>query len=154
MKYRIKKIDDTDAMREIHKLAFSGDRWPGDDHEFWVAFDEHGAIAGFAAAVLLTAECVFLSRSAVTVQAKGSGLHRKMIDVRMKWARSERARLVVTHVSQYNYPSMINLLRAGFKFAEREHCPRGYDKFHMLWVELDVWPGTLKGHFASMLENP
>lgn len=150
--FTIEKVAGTDEMREIHKLAFGGDPWPGDDHEFWVAKDEHGAIAGFCSAVLLATDCVFLSRAAVTIKHSRRGLHKKLIKVRLQWAKSEGATLVVTHVSQYNYASMTNLLKAGFTFAGREHVPRGYKDFHFMWRETGVWSGSLKAAITAMLE--
>ena len=132
MKYRIVRVEDTDEMHEIHKMAFGGDPWPGDDHEFWVAYDSHGAVAGFASAILLDTRTVFLSRAAVTIDHQGRGLHQKLIAARLRWAKFEGADFIVTHVEQYNYASLVSLLKAKFRLVERAYCPRGYGNFHFL----------------------
>lgn len=132
-KYRIARVADSTEMYEIHKMAFGGDPWPGDDHEFWVAYDKHGGVAGFASAVEIMAGVVELSRCAVVLKHRGKGLQQKLIAARLKWANQEGAVTVVTHVEQYNYPSLVALLKAGFKLAERRYCPRGYNGFHFLY---------------------
>ena len=134
MKYRVARVEDTDEMREIHTMAFGGDPWPGDDHEFWVAYDQHGAVAGFASAVQVSTRCVFLSRCAVVLKHQGNGLQQKLIATRLKWAVAQRCDLVVTHVEQYNYASLVALLRKGFRLAYRSQCPLGYHGFHFLWL--------------------
>lgn len=152
MKYTIERVHDTEEMRKLHKLAFGSDKWPGDDHEFWVAKDEGGAIAGFCSAVLLTASCAFFSRSAVTQGHRGKGLHKKLIQVRMRWAKKEGAVLVLTYLSKHNYPSLINLLKSGFKFAPKELWPAGYSDCHIMWSGCDQ-PDMLKYSLGKMDEE-
>lgn len=132
MKFRIEKVDDTDAARDMHKMAFGGTPWPGDDHEFWIAKDEHGAIVGFASLLEVDGEVAFLSRAAVTAAAKGKGLHRKLIKARMQWARKEGEHLFVTYVESHNYDSMVNLLRCGFRFAPNSWVS-GMRNFHLMY---------------------
>jgi GNAT superfamily N-acetyltransferase len=134
MKFRIQKVDDIEEMRELHKLAFEGDPWPGDDHHFWVARTVVGNVAGFCSAVVLKGGAVFLSRAAVISRLSGTGLHRKLIKTRIRWAKQIGAHLIVTHVSQYNYPSMVNLIDCRFRFTRRDLCPadRYYRNFHFM----------------------
>lgn len=132
MKFRIEKVDDTDAARDMHKLAFGGCEWPGDDHEFWIAKDEHGAVVGFASLNEIDPEVAFLSRAAVTLSAKGKGLHRKLIQTRIKWAQKQGATLFVAYVEVHNHDSMINLLRCGFRFAPNSWVP-GMRNYHMMY---------------------
>lgn len=158
MKYAVKKCDGLVKMRGIHKMAFADDRWPGDDHEFWVAYDEHGAVAGFASVILLDTRVAYFSRCAVTVKHRGTGLHRQLLDTRIAWAKKEGVRLVVTHVSRFNYASMINLLRKDFHFVARSLVPRGNDDFHVMLKALSGDATKLKAYTAkyieAMLENP
>lgn len=139
MKFRIEKVDDTDAARDMHKLAFGGTPWPGDDHEFWVAKDQHGAIVGFASLLEIDTDVAFLSRAAVTAAAKGKGLHRKLIQTRVKWAQSEGESLIVTYVESHNYDSMVNLLRCGFRFAPNSWA-RGMRDFHLMYFTTKPFP--------------
>lgn len=135
MKFRIEKVDDTDAARDMHKLAFGGDKWPGDDHEFWIAKDRHGAVVGFASATLINARAAFLSRAAVARSARGQGLHRKLIEARLRWAWDQDCTIIVTHVENHNYESIINLQRAGFRFAPNNWL-RGWSRFHLMYHEV------------------
>ena len=148
MKYRIARVEDTDEMREIHKMIFSA-KWPGDDHEFWVAYDGT-AVVGFASAVMLTATTVYLSRCAVVLKHQGNGLQQKLIATRLKWAVAQRCDLVVAHVEQYNYASLVALLRKGFRLAYRSQCPLGYHGFHFLWLGTATEP-ELKAALLRMV---
>lgn len=150
MKYRVARIADTEEMRAIHKMAFGGDRWPGDDHEFWVMHDEGGAVVAFASAVLLNAHVAFLSRCAVVIKHRGKGLQKHLIKLRLKWARDEGANLVVTHVHRNNFASVMSLLSCGFRFAANNR--RDYRDFLMLYKGTAT-DGELSAWCDAMLEN-
>ncbi len=150
MKYRIARIADTEEMRAIHKMAFGGDRWPGDDHEFWVMYDAGGAVVAFASAVLLATEVAYLSRCAVVLKHRGKGIQKRMIRERMKWAKKEGARLVVTHVHRNNFASLMSLLGEGFRFITNNR--RDYRDFLMLFKGTAT-EGELGAWCDAMLEN-
>ena len=158
MKYTIKKCGDLAKVRSIHKMAFAEDSWPGDDHEFWVAYDEHGGVAGFASAVLMPTQVAFFSRCAITLKHRGFELHRQLITTRLKWAKAEGAVIVITYVTKFSYASMVNLLRAEFRFASRSLVPCGNDEWHVMLKILRESAGMLKGHITqhinAMMEAP
>jgi GNAT superfamily N-acetyltransferase len=133
MKYRIARSEDSDWMRAVHKMAFGGDPWPGDDHEFWVVYDEHNGVAAFCSAIETRAGTGFLSRAAVTLNHRGKGLQQRMIKTREAWLRAQGVKLIVTHVEKFNYASLVALLNSGYRLAERRVCPRGYTDFHFLY---------------------
>jgi GNAT superfamily N-acetyltransferase len=153
MKYTIKKCNSLVKMQAIHKMAFADDSWPGNDHEFWVAYDEHGGVAGFASAVLMTTKVVFLSRSAVTMKHRGNGLHRQLIDVRMKWARDEGAILALTYIRKYNYASLVNLLRRDFHFAGRVQVAARNEDFHVMFKAMHGDARKLKPHMTKYIND-
>lgn len=116
MKYTITREDDLETARELHDLAF-GAAWPGDDHEHWFARDEAGKVVGFCSAKFVAGtKAVFLSRAAVIRTARGAGLHKRLIRVRLHWARAQGVDLCITYVSMRNYRSMLNLVDCGFRF--------------------------------------
>jgi GNAT superfamily N-acetyltransferase len=154
MRFRIVKIEDTQEMREIHKLAFSADPWPGDEEDFWVAYDQHGAIAGFASATLLTGHAVFLSRAAVTLKYRGHGLHAKLIRTRLQWAKKEGCHIVICYIRKFNYPSMLNLLGEGFRFVNRKTMPRSWGDFHGMWKRIDVKAVEPTRELLDMMDTP
>ena len=115
--YSLRQTDDVDLVRELHALAFPGDEWVGDDHQFWIARDALGKPAGFCSAIYRPEQgYVFLSRAAVVAEARGAGLQRRMIRVRVSWAQRLGAKSVITYTLLKNYESFVNLLKSGFRF--------------------------------------
>src|SRR5690242_3115340 len=115
--FSLRRTEDIDEARELHARLFPSDEWVGDDHEFWIARDDAGDAVGFCSAIHRPAtNCVLLSRAAVTPQARGAGLQRRMIRARVAWARSIGASKVITYVAIKNYESLVNLLKCGFRF--------------------------------------
>ncbi len=137
-------------MRAIHRMAFGGDRWPGDDHEFWVMYDQGGAVVAFASAVLLSPHVAFLSRCAVVIKHRGKKLQRRLIKVRMAWAKAEGAHLVITHVHRNNFASIMSLLDSGFRFITNNR--RDYKDFMMMFKGTAT-EGELGAWCDAMLEN-
>lgn len=122
-------------MRELHTLTFPLDEWIGDDREYWIARDAGGRAVGFSAATYQPAtNCVSMDRTGVLPEANGFGLQKKMIRVRLTWARRLGAKCAITYVSQRNYRSMVNLLKCGFRFYEPPETGQyeDEDSFHFL----------------------
>lgn len=141
--YQIRRSEDVEEVREAHTLAFPDDKWVGDDHEYWIARDARGAVAGFCSAIILPeTNGVFLSRAAVVKHARGAGLQRRMIRTRVTWAKRQGVKHVLTYVSNKNYLSMVNLLRCGFRFCNPEVVPDRWSKtYHFMLLNLsDVEP--------------
>lgn len=139
MKYRITRSEDLETVREAHKLAFPGSSWPGDDHEYWLVHDELGRVVGFASAFYWgDLKCVFLSRAAIITAASGTGLQRRLIQIRIRWARSiSGAAFCWTYVERWNYASLYNLMKCGFK-ANKKH------RWGTAWHTLTLRLGTRK----------
>lgn len=116
---RIRREHDLEWLREVHRLAFPDDVWPGDENAFWVAVrgDE---LLGFASArPLRRLNCTLeLTRCAVVASAHGKGLQRRLLAVRERYARRHAMRTVTTYTTRDNLPSITNLIRAGYRFAE------------------------------------
>jgi GNAT superfamily N-acetyltransferase len=115
---RIARSEDIDESREIHSLAFEGDPWVGDDHEYWFAYDGTTPVGWASAIYWPSISTVFLSRAAVAKCATGKGLHRRLIQARIRWAQKCGATHVITYTAPYNYESFINLLKCGFRFSD------------------------------------
>lgn len=130
MRFKLERIDVEEA-HELHELSFTDCKWPGDDHTYWVARTGAGDVAGFcSAAYWPDLKCAYLSRAAVTVAARGKGLQRRMIAARVKWVTEETdAKAVWTYTRVDNYPSIINLIRAGFKFIKPNPGDGPWHKF-------------------------
>lgn len=113
---RLAQVDDVEEARELHKLAFPSDCWPGDTHTFWVA-TEGEDIAGMCSALYLDdRKLVYLSRAAVAIKFRGRGLQRKMIRARVKWGMEQGAMVAWTYTMLRNHSSITNLIKEGFRF--------------------------------------
>lgn len=115
MTIRIRQTEDLELVQELHRLAFPTAGWEGDEGTFWIAW-ESGKPIGFCSAHVHPDGTVFLSRAAVMGVAQGKGIQRRMITARMRWAVAEGANQCVTFVHPDNFPSLVNLLRCGFRF--------------------------------------
>lgn len=137
--YRISRTEDLDEVRELHTMTFPTDEWVGDDREFWIARDSAGRSVGFAAAIYQpSTNVVSLDRAGVLPEAQGSDLQRRLIKARLRWARRLGAHMAIAYTSARNYPSMVNLLKCGFRFYEPRATGlyEGEDRFHFLRVSL------------------
>lgn len=120
---RLRLIDDIDDARELWGAFGDGDTWPGDDHTYWIASID-GNIAGMCSAVCRHDKgYVYLSYGVVDRAFRGASLQRQMIRKRLKWGKEQGAVYAVTYTLRNNYPSIVNLLRCGFRFADK---PRGW----------------------------
>lgn len=65
--------------------------------------------------VLGEIDTCFLARAGVIESERGKGLQKKLIMVRLKWARFYGYRDVITYCSPENVASSNNLISCGFK---------------------------------------
>ena len=124
---------------ETADLALDRALFPNDEpvtiaHALWIAEDERGLPVGFCAAKN-TLGYAFLLRAAVTEGANGQGLQRRMIRVREAWARKQGAKRIITYVSHANAPSLVNLIRCGYRFYTPTTLYAG-KRFHYLEKDL------------------
>jgi GNAT superfamily N-acetyltransferase len=130
---RIKLIEDIEDAREhwadfqhhTHGPEFF-DKWPGDDHIFWLIIDEKQDIGMMSAVYRPEKGYVYLSYAIIIPSHQAKGLQRKLIQHRLRWAKRQGAFYAVTYTLMDNYPSIMNLLRCGFKFAKE---PRGWSGY-------------------------
>lgn len=124
---KIQLLDDLEEARELWKEFQAAhkntDKWPGDDHTYW-SLNESEQSVGLTSAVYRPEKgYVYLSYAIIMPHCEVRGLQRRLIRHRCNWAKRQGAIYVVTYTLLDNYPSMINLLRCGFKFAKH---PRGW----------------------------
>lgn len=87
------------------------------DCRWWVARVD-GAFAGYAGAkVLLSEGAVYLCRAGVLPEYRGRKLQGRLIDARVRWARSLGGDVdtVITYTAAYNVKSSNALIGAGFR---------------------------------------
>lgn len=102
----------------MDKQLFPDDDRPetGQAHsQWWIAWEGDKPVGYCAVEYAGYADRGFLSRVGVLPRAGGKGLQRRFIRVRERYARSVGWAVMVTYVSRDNYPSLVNLLRCGYR---------------------------------------
>lgn len=117
--YRISQTDDLDLIQEMDALAFPDVPLPMSQierAEWWVARDSSGKPVAYAGARPMTTVPggAFLSRCAVIAEAQGHGLQRRLLRVRIAWAKRQGLTSVYTYTVPNNPYSANNLIKAGF----------------------------------------
>lgn len=124
---RIQYIEDIEDARELwdefQQTHEGTDTWPGDDHSYWLLRDGEQNVGLTSAVFRPEKGYVYLSYAIIVPHCKVRGLQRKLIQHRLRWAKRQGAIYAVTYTLLHNYPSIMNLLRCGFRFAE---TPRGW----------------------------
>lgn len=133
-RFRIRRVEDDALCQAMHTLLFPHDDWEDAD-AYWVAFDERGGPAAFASARrLATEDGVFFTRAGVMPYARGAGLQRRLTHARLRWCREIGAQYALTYVLYDNHPSLMNLLRCGFRLYHPAH--RWAGNVNYLWRSL------------------
>lgn len=115
---KIKKVKSPDVPRALHKAIFGDEaEWDeGRTSQYWVVYDEAGDPVGFCSLYPLSKEpgCVFFSRAGLLPSAQGKGLHKKMIETRMRWSKRNGYKIAITYTHRLNAKSFSNLQQCGF----------------------------------------
>lgn len=125
--YRIAQTEDHDLIQEMDGLAFPEAPLTMaqiEAIEWWVARAADGRPVAYAGArgMQTVAGGCWLSRCAVLSEAQGHGLQRRLIRVRLAWARRAGLTEAYTYTVPANAPSMNNLIRCGFETYVDEYC--------------------------------
>lgn len=117
---------DVALIRSLHTAIFPDDGWENSD-AYWVLREE-GAFVGFCSVKLIDkGDAIFLSRAGVLREYRGSGIQRRMIRTREKWAKNRGVPESITYTTPGNWPSIKNLLLAGYHAYTPEWTWAGRD---------------------------
>lgn len=135
-KMKLKRSEDWEKIKALHTLIFVDDDYEEADAG-WILWDQHECPVGFCTARLLTFENgVFLTRAGILPGVRGRNLQRRMIHARERWAREQGREFVITYTSHDNYPSISNLLKAGYRFHSPEDAWAGREEMHYFLKEV------------------
>ena len=115
---KIRKSYDKKIAIELHEKTFSEDYFDDNPtNEYWLVHNEDNRPVGFCMLRLLNLDedSVFLSRAGLLEEARGKGLHTRMIRVRLAWAKKNGFKSALTYTSQDNATSYHNLQKCGFR---------------------------------------
>lgn len=110
-------------QREMCQELLEADPWLGhldaSTAHVWAALDESGNVIATAGLEWdeesRHGELVFC---VVSPQARGKGLQQRLIRSRVAWARKHGAQSLETYASTDNLPSLISLMKCGFRPKE------------------------------------
>lgn len=136
---RIRKSERVDTVQKLNDEIFPGE--PLDHNvldEHWIAWDGDTPI-GFATIrpLVYDNDTAYLSRAGVTERGTGKGLHRRLIKIRLQWAKRNGYTRVITYTSRDNCKSYYNLQKCGFYLYEPGYRYVGKD---FLYWRYDVEP--------------
>ena len=125
-----------ELIYQLDDLCFpADDDYPFEGAVWWVYKDVHGRSAGYCGVKLLDGPnkgTAFLCRAGVLPAYAGQGLQRKMLRIRENYAYKHGCDTVLTYTVQNNYPSIVNLIKAGYRFYEPSHAWEGRDVFYFI----------------------
>lgn len=118
MGVRIRRTDDLQAVHELDRRIFHGDKPSLDQgeaiaHEWWIAEAGDDPV-GFIGLRIGSAGAS-IERVGVLPEARGGGLQKRLCRVAMRYARRNGIRRVFTYVMASNIPSLRSLLAVGLK---------------------------------------
>lgn len=120
----IRQTSDASRVRGLFdRIGLLSSEWPEitSEHQMWLASSVAGDV-GFLISQDVAGDpsSVFVAHCGVADEARGLGLHRRMIERLCSWARSAGKEYVITYVLQDNHVSFANFIRTGFLIYEPE----------------------------------
>lgn len=125
--YHILKWLEAAIFPEDEKVDFSKGVW-------WIARDSTRAPVGFCGvATFPNDKFVFFKRAGVLYAQRGKRLHKRLIQVRLAWAKKHGYEQAITYTVLSNPSSGNNLARAGFKLYRPEN--KWVGAYIIYWVK-------------------
>lgn len=116
---KIRQTKDIQTIKDLHEKLFPQDELPTFKNSIYWCGVDRSVTCCFAIATKYSDDILFLSRAAVNYEYRGKGIHKRLISVRLRYARRHKYRYVITYTSRDNYSSANNLMDLGF----RSYCP-------------------------------
>lgn len=135
MGFSIRKCTNKYLVFYLHKEVMPSDDI--DDKEsnvYWICYDEYMHPIGFCGCRPLKYDpsTLYLSSAGVLSKYNGMGLHKRLINVRLRYAKRKKFKKVITYTSKDNFQSYSNLQKCGFKLYEPADRYAGDD--FLYWI--------------------
>lgn len=120
-------------------VALNQEIFPGDLLD--VSTNVHGWIVrcgddrkpiGFCTCTDIGHRILFLSRAGLLPNYFGYGLHKRLINIRLRYAKVNGFKTVITYVKKDNYASFANLIKCGFLIYTPEYDYAGKDFIYLI----------------------
>lgn len=131
----IRRTDDDLFVERLDQLVMGNiglDKTEAD--VYWIAHESgadpyRGRVAGYAIARDIGQGIAYLNRAGVMQKYRGHGLQKRLIRVRLGWARRKGLTDAITYVHKDNMASMRNLIACGFLPYRPEFAWAGTKEF-------------------------
>lgn len=134
-KFSVKRCHDKSVIKHLHKRIFPTDEWYDEESVDWVVEDDMGRYVGFCMFALCQKDpnVGHLARAGILTGSQGYGLHRRLIEVRERFARKAKFKTCITYTKAYNVQSMVNLQKCGYRI----YAPKKLyaDKDCVYWIK-------------------
>ncbi|MDD3412558.1 MAG: GNAT family N-acetyltransferase [Lachnospiraceae bacterium] len=115
MSYRIRRAKDLSMIVTLNTIIFPEDALHLDEQTVaWVAYDKNNQPAAFCTARKLEDRVLYFDRGGVLKEHQGKGLHRKLIEIRERYARKNKYKTAITYVMKDNIKSLCTLVRCDY----------------------------------------
>ena len=106
-----------DELKRLHGECFPCDSEPPWERaDWWLAWDDNGKAIAFAGGYVYGPDaCYYLVRAGVAEAARGRGLQKRLIRVRLRRAAQLGCKGAYTYTVLSNHASSNSLIRCGFK---------------------------------------
>jgi GNAT superfamily N-acetyltransferase len=116
--YRIKKaysMNDISNVFYLNGVIFPEDSLEElDNNYYWLAWKEKKPV-GFACLKVLEDGVGYMTRGGVLEGHQGKGLHTRLVDARIRYARKHNLKYIITYTLTENVWSLASLVRRGFQ---------------------------------------
>ncbi len=138
MKVRLRRHDHDKPLIEYLDSRLFTDEERVEDIEqsaWWVGFNEADVPVAYGGVKVVYGDLTtaFLSRAGVLPEARGQGLQRKLLKLRIRWARAQGCKQIITYTHKDNTVSANNLIKSGFLLYTPDWAWVGRDDF-LYWI--------------------
>lgn len=113
-KFKIRRCHDIELVKKLHLETFPTDEWYNNPTAVsWVVWLEDKPV-GFCMVSIWDGKYGFLARAGLSKEARGCGLHMRLIRVRESFCRKSGFTRVLTYTKIDNIRSSHNLQKAGY----------------------------------------
>jgi GNAT superfamily N-acetyltransferase len=128
----IRQTTDLEEIERLDRTLFAADTPVNYAKSYWwIARDGNKSVA-YAGLRVMDKNMAFLSRAGVVENARGKGLHRRLIQVRVRWAWLHGLNTLITYTLINNQASSNNLIRTGFRLYDPEWAWVG--RWVLYWI--------------------
>lgn len=128
--FQLRQTKDMALVQEMDRKCFPDDKWDNTTNMKWWLLKKDGIPVGYCSCRMIMPDTCYFTRAGILPSARGKGLQKKLINVRVNWARKQGAKYVITYTSMDNFASLVNLIKSGFKMFNPQWAWAGKEFFY------------------------